>query len=204
MSVPSSFTGVRHVASMHVDDRCAFTTEPRHLRQVAALIDNCTVPQPTDWISRHFASETFISACAASPVTIFPALQAIHDVTSNTSVGAQFAVVMSALNRAYSLEAQGRGRTAARELMLVIEVSLRKNSLLEVNCVLAHADISRLSSRSLIGLIRSTARVRKQLPAWKNTYKQSWSRISQQGKKPESLFMGLPHPSEDDFAGAAR
>ena len=61
-----------------------------------------------------------------------------------------------------------------------------------VNRFLLVADVPRLSSRSLIGLIRSTARAQAKLPAWKKAYAASRTAVSKQGKDANALFVGLP------------
>ena len=101
-----------------------------------------------------------------------------------------------ALENAYKLDHAGEGRRAARELMMFIETSLSRRNLTEVERLLNLADVSKLGSHSLSGLIRSTARVREHLPAWSPAYAKAWDAVVQRGRDPGSLFVGLPEPSQ--------
>lgn len=100
--------------------------------------------------------------------------------------------VRGVLLSVYNLDHRGFGRLAAQEVMLFVEKSLRRNGLTEANTLLELADASKLSSRSLIGLIRSTARLKDRLPAWKNAYLKSRVEVTKAGKNPDTLFIGLP------------
>lgn len=130
-------------------------------------------------------------------------LQAMHDVEFNSSIAKSAAAVSATLAEVYELDEQGQNRTAARELMAFIEIQLRKNALSETNRLLAEANVACMSSRSMIGLIRSTYRLKDNLPAWDKAYRDSWKEISKQGKTPESLFVGLPNAMEDAVAAAS-
>lgn len=101
---------------------------------------------------------------------------------------------IDALKLTYALEELGRHREAAREVMRLIEENLHATTLNVANTFLADADVKKLSSRSLIGLIRSSSRARDALPAWNAAYKRSWSEVKRQDKNPEALFVGLPRP----------
>ena len=57
-------------------------------------------------------------------------------------------------------------------------------------------EASRIIGHSLIGLIRSTARVREHLPAWSPAYAKAWDAVVQRGRDPRALFVGLPEPSQ--------
>lgn len=105
-------------------------------------------------------------------------------------------VVRRELTGVYSLDAAGRNRLAAQKLMHFIEDHLHSTSLDIANKILTEADFSRLSSRTLIGLVRSTARAQKVLPAWWTTYRASRLAVKKLGKDPDSLFVGLPQLTE--------
>lgn len=106
-------------------------------------------------------------------------------------------VVKAALVAVYELDAVGQNRRAAQEMMRFIENHLHATSLDVANRLLLEADVTRLSSRSLIGLIRSTARANAVLPAWNRAYKASRVAVKKQGKDPNALFLGLPSIQEE-------
>lgn len=117
--------------------------------------------------------------------------------TAHSSLSeARAEVVRAALLGVYALDAAGKNRKAAQELMRFIEDHLHATSLDVANKTLLEADVNQMSSRSLIGLIRTTARASAALPAWKLAYKASRKAISTQGKNPDALFVGLQHLAE--------
>lgn len=120
------------------------------------------------------------------------ALVAASDAALETSRESTDYAVQNVLVATYKLDEGGFGRLAAQEVMLFVEKNLRRNCLTEANRLLELADASKLSSRSLIGLIRATARLKDRLPAWKNAYLKSRDAVVKQGKNPDSLFLGLP------------
>lgn len=123
---------------------------------------------------------------------IFKALLSTSENAVETSREKSDSAVKNVLVSIYELDRNGFGRIAAQEVMLFIEKRLRLNGLTEANRLLELADISKLSSRSLIGLIRSTARLKDHLPAWKIAYQHSRKQVAKQGKNPDALFVGLP------------
>ncbi len=131
-------------------------------------------------------------------------IQAIQNAGFSTSIEAGVAAVSAELSAVYVLDERGHNRLAAQKIMLLIESKLRKNALVDANRVLTDADVSKLSSRSMIGLIRSTFRVKKQLPAWDKAYSKSWQQVRDSGKNPETLFIGLPRAEEVKVATAAK
>lgn len=131
-------------------------------------------------------------------------LQAIQSAGLSTSIETGIAAVSAELSAVYALDEQGKNRLAAQKIMILIESKLRKNALYDANRVLIDADVSKLSSRSMIGLIRSTFRVKKQLPAWDKVYSKSWRQVRNSGKNPESLFIGLPRAEGVEVATAVK
>lgn len=131
-------------------------------------------------------------------------LQAVQDARFHTSLEKTVAAVSATLAGVYDLDAQGQSRLAAREIMAFVEGRLRKNALSDTNQLLAEADPSSLSSRSMIGLIRSTYRLKKELPAWRKAYRDSWEQVRKLGKNPEALFVGLPSATEDEVASVSK
>jgi len=112
----------------------------------------------------------------------------VHSSRAETRV----AVVQNTLDGVYALEAAGRNRLAAQQMMNFVEDHLHTTSLDMANKLLTDADLHQLSSRSLIGLMRSTARARKELPAWPVAYKAACLAVKKLGKNPDALFIGLP------------
>lgn len=122
----------------------------------------------------------------------------------DTSLEKADSAVKSVLIGVYELDQAGYGRSAAQEVMLFVERNLKRNCLREANRILETADISRLSSRSLIGLIRSTSRLKEQLPAWQQAYLDSRKQVAKLGKNPNSLFVGLPTINDANGTQEAR
>ncbi|WP_146749287.1 hypothetical protein [Paracidovorax anthurii] len=117
-------------------------------------------------------------------------------VSSSSAYDAGMELSKAALKLTYALEEVGRHREAAREVMRLIEDNLHATNLGIANNILTDADVKKLSSRSLIGLIRSSSRAREALPAWNLAYKKSWNEVKRKQKSPEALFVGLPRPRE--------
>lgn len=134
--------------------------------------------------SSKTSSETFFSV-------VINASSLSQEAAHSTLAARSEAAVTGVLCMAYSLDEMGRGREAARELMYFVEMSLRVDGPVQANNLLANADIEKLGVRSLIGLIRSTARMRELLPAWSNAYMTSRVRAQKLGKNPDSVFIGL-------------
>lgn len=137
------------------------------------------------------AAEAYFDIYAKS----LQALRAATQERSNSSTTRDASLVSSALTVAYSLESKGEARAASREIMTFLDGCLSSNSLVEPNRLLSEADVEKMSSRSLIGLIRSTFVARDHLPAWDGAYTRAWHRAQSLGKNPESLFLGLPKPT---------
>ncbi|MBI2725015.1 MAG: hypothetical protein HYX42_02075 [Polaromonas sp.] len=130
-------------------------------------------------------------------------LQATQDAELHTAVEKKEAAILATLTGVYELDASGQNRSAAREMMLFIETKLSKNAFSDANQLLADVKVTHLSSRSMIGMIRSTYRVKKSLPAWKKAYRDSWDQVLKLGKNPKTLFIGMPSAVEDDAASAS-
>lgn len=157
-------------------------------------------PRPAyEWVVDSSSTSVF-----SSHADILKALVAASDATLETSRERADSAVQSVLVNTYMLDEGGFGRLAAQEVMLFVEKNLRRNGLTEANRLLELADASKLSSRSLIGLIRSTARLKDRLPAWKAAYLKSREEVSKQGKNPDALFVGLPKLQEANASKATR
>ena len=155
------------------------------------------VPRPAyEWVIASSSTSVFSS--------LLKALVVASDAALETSREKADSVVQCVLVNTYKLDEGGFGRLAAQEVMLFVEKNLRRNGLTEANRLLELADTSKLSSRSMIGLIRSTARLKDKLPAWKSAYLKSREEVSKQGKNPDALFVGLPKLQESDVPTATR
>jgi hypothetical protein len=142
---------------------------------------------PYEWVVPSSDTSAF-----SSQADMIKVLLAVSNAAVETSRETADSAVQSVLVSVYELDQNGFGRLAAQEVMLFVEKNLRRNGMTEANKLLELADVSRLSSRSLIGLIRSTARLKDQLPAWKIAYLNSREQMAKQGKNPDALFVGLP------------
>lgn len=132
-----------------------------------------------------------VTSKSFSPVEMIKALLAVSESQLETSREKADLAVKNALISIYELDRAGFGRLAAQEVMLFVESNLRRNGINETNRLLELVDVSKLSNRSLIGLIRSTARLKDKLPAWKLAYLNSRTQVTKQGKNPDTLFVGL-------------
>lgn len=159
-----------------------------------------TAPRPSyEWVVTSSSTSVF-----SSHTDILNALVAACDAALETSRERADSAVQCALLNTYKLDEGGFGRLAAQEVMLFVEKNLRRNGLTEANRLLELADVSKLSSRSLLGLIRSTARLKDKLPAWRAAYVKSREQVSKQGKNPDALFVGLPKLQEADAPKTTR
>ena len=113
---------------------------------------------------------------------------------SDSSITRVESCVNATLKYAYSLEDKGQQRSASRVIMTFLDKCLSDNSLVEPDYLLSKADVEKLSSRSLLALVRTTFIARDYLPAWKAAYSRAWSRVKRLNKNPEELFVGIPQP----------
>ena len=149
---------------------------------------NVTPPPPAyEWVVYSSVTSIF-----SSQTDMISTLLASSSDAIETSYEKADSAVQSVLISVYELDRKDFGRLAAQEVMLFVEKNLKRNSMMETNKLLKLADASRLSNRSLIGLIRSTARLKDQLPAWNDAYLKSREQVAKQGKNPDALFVGLP------------
>jgi len=179
---------------------------------LARVSDGCTyfvcsidsvlpvAPRPDyEWVVPSSSTSLF-----SAPADMMKALLAASDAELETSREKADSAVRGVLVSAYNLDKGGFGRLAAQEVMLFVEKNLKRNGLTEANRLLELADASKLSSRSLIGLIRSTARLKDRLPAWRTAYLKSREAMTKQGKNPDALFVGLPKLQELDAPKTTR
>lgn len=115
-------------------------------------------------------------------------------VSQSLNANVVSSAVSAALDQIYALEMLAEPRAASRLLMGWIEGNNKTGDFGGANDMLMNADLRRFSSRSLMGLIRSTYRMREMLPAWSKTYYSAWVEVDKKGKKPQDIFIGLPPP----------
>lgn len=171
------------------------------IREAGRYENSSWLPQPGSFVN---PPACVFSVVAAAPTSIFQSalqrLQVTQEADLYTSAEKNSAAISATLEGVYELEDIGEYRSAAREIMIFIESRLRRNALADANQLLCTIDVSHLSNRSMIGLIRSSYRVKAKLPAWKKLYRESWDQVSKTGKDPKSLFVGLPSAVDDDVA----
>lgn len=181
------------VSPAHVSDRGTYSV---------CSIDSVlpVAPRPAyEWVVPSSSTSLF-----SAPADMMKALLAASDAELVTSREKADSAVKSVLVSVYNLDNGGFGRLASQEVMLFVEKNLKRNGLTEANRLLELADASKLSSRSLIGLIRSTARLKDRLPAWRTAYLKSRDEVAKQGKNPDALFVGLPKLQKSDAPKATR
>lgn len=173
-----------------------FPNEPHHR---SSCVGTEWMPAPGGAVNPAPSAYYCVITTSVSAVveSVFQRLQAMDDVRFSTAIEKSAALVAATLAGVYALDKQGHNRSAAREIMIYVESNLRRNALSETNQLLCEADVSSLSSRSMIGLIRATYRLKKELPAWDKVYRNSWHQVRKLGKTPETLFVGLPSVTED-------
>lgn len=115
--------------------------------------------------------------------------------TSTTS-----SVVRAALKAAYELEHNSMPRKAAKQLMHFIESNARVHELAATNRLLVELDTQQLGAQALTGVVRATARMKNVLPAWNKTYSRAWVALSEKGKNPQAMFVGMDRPQEGSIA----
>ena len=115
-----------------------------------------------------------------------------HSMLSATSIQSLQTGIKNMWGEVYNLEKSSQPRLAAQKIMLFVESHLNENNVVHLNKFLLAANMSELSVRSLIGLVRSTFRVAAKLPAWKSVYSQARVRVVELGRDPNSVFIGLP------------
>lgn len=180
---PNDFRGY----SVSSESTCTTIFPERYSCVDVATRPGCYWYAPSNWSAPDLCAdgvvESILEACR---------------VAGETSLKDADEAVKKVLLYIYHLDEKGYGRSAAQEVMCFVEAKLKRNNLLEANLFLEDADVSRLSSRSLIGMIRSTSRLRDKLPAWQEKYIESRKQVSSLGKNADALFIGLPAVSEEN------
>jgi hypothetical protein len=100
------------------------------------------------------------------------------------------------LEKVYDLAQQGMSRNSARELIELIVTAERHGDFKKIDHILSEADVTKLSVHGLIGLVRTCARFRAQLPNWQPAYERAWIEMKTRGKEPKNMFVGLQEPTQ--------
>lgn len=98
------------------------------------------------------------------------------------------------LSKVYELEYAGQEQEASIVLMTFIvkcAVNLHGASKHKLNTLFSFVDVRLLKTRSLVGLIRSTAIIREEIYFWDVVYEEVRARLYQLDKDPSKLFVGL-------------
>jgi hypothetical protein len=95
------------------------------------------------------------------------------------------------LGKIYSLEQGGQHRSASKLVFLYVERKFAVADMAAVNKFLATVDMSRLSAWSISGLVRSTARARRHLPAWPHCLVIGRRLLDGKVNSVDALFAGL-------------
>lgn len=117
-------------------------------------------------------------------------------------VNRMLAGYLKPLNERLELPNESRAfddRLESRKIMQMVEHLFAQDRLSDLDLVLYAANIDKMSSRAIVGLIRSTARARTLLPSWNGAYLKAWDAIQDLGKDPAPLFVGLPLPGDACF-----
>lgn len=108
-----------------------------------------------------------------------------------TSMAAEVRRVDEALKSVYALEQGREGRLAARALMIFLEKNFKAKNLAAASALVDRVDLDKLGVHSLIGLVRTTARIKLTLPSWSALYRRSRRAVERKGYSPERMFVGI-------------
>jgi len=95
------------------------------------------------------------------------------------------------LEKIYNLEAGRQHRAASKLVFLYVERKFAAGDMLAVNRFMAIVEMSRLSAWSISGLLRSTARARRHLPAWPHCLAIGRRVLTGKVNSVDALFAGL-------------
>lgn len=99
--------------------------------------------------------------------------------------------VREAVESVEALEAKNNGRAASQLALRFIESKLGHHDIRAVNSFLLAINIDKLSPWALVSVVRSTARARSQLPAWKAAYDAGWRALVKLNRDPGRLYVGI-------------
>jgi hypothetical protein len=152
-------------------------------------------------VSAYYASASVSSELFNSVVR---QLEVICESRSGSATESLAAAVRAALVLAYELEEGHFSREAAKQLMKFVESNARNRAWPATNKLLFDLDVEKLSSRSLTGVVRATARMQDVLPAWKQAYVRVWNAVEQKGKDPRSMFVGMGAPKSERVGASSK
>lgn len=99
--------------------------------------------------------------------------------------------IRSMMQKAKLLDKEAKPREAGIALMTYIEESFRSGRLDSVNWLLTEFRPEEWSEASVLGVVRSSARARKKLPAWHGVFQRAKNEIKRRGRNADGLFIGL-------------
>jgi len=111
-----------------------------------------------------------------------------------TSMAAEMRRVDEALKGVYALEQGREGRLAARALMIFLEKNFKTKNLAAASALVDRVDLEKLGVHSLIGLVRTTARIKLTLPSWNALYRRSRRAVELKGYSSDRMFVGITPP----------
>lgn len=165
-------------------------------RIFADFLDNCT---PHD--NCHFFPDN-IQVWIATSSTFESSKKTIKEINilevkSSSSAESEKKYSKEVLELVYRLENHNESRLAARQLMISIEETYRCKAYSKTNSIIENADLQILKDHAIVGLVRSTAIMHKNLSGWTHLYKHASKILKNNGKNPELLFIGLPKTTND-------
>lgn len=165
-------------------------------RIFADFLDNCT---PHD--NCHFFPDN-VQVWIATSATFESSKKTIKEINSlevksSSSAESEKKYSEEVLDLVYRLESHNESRLAARQLMISIEETYRCKAYSKTNSIIKNADLTKLKDHAIVGLVRSTAIMHKNLSGWIHLYQVASEILENNGKKPELLFIGLPQKRND-------
>jgi len=91
----------------------------------------------------------------------------------------------------YSLERAKQHHAASKAIFRYIETNFADFNLAAVNLMLKNVELEELSSLSIAGLVRFTARAKNHLPAWSAVYRKAKVVLTKQGENAERILVGI-------------
>lgn len=205
-----AFNGEQPTRTVTATTACTFLTDPPHWIAAGHLTSykpNLHIPA----LAAHLIASGFSASLAAKQFAIcvgsayedfFPvlncaevmrviALQHSFLKQAPESVSTSEAPAVDGLADVVKLDKSGAKRKAARYLINVVEGAFARRDLSTVNAWLLSLDPNSVSEWPSVGLIRSTARARRQLPAWGQALNRTREVLDGRGLPTRELLVGL-------------
>lgn len=98
------------------------------------------------------------------------------------------------LRQVYEVDASGDGRKAAQILMFYIITMSGQDQYDIINEMFMEADLNKMSSRSMVAMIRSCWVFKSEIIFWQTLYLEVWKQLLVIGSDPRALFIGMVPP----------